>query len=271
MNKYTLLTIFITIFIFSIVLNKNNFSTITGKMPVPTEFINKKSKRKDFKNHRIEFIKTMHRSHPDDNWEKIDEENRRIRTDNVRRLRNSLLHSGSLNTSHTKTENISRELSGHWQERGSNNLAGRILTSDIDWENNLIYCASDGGNIWRGSLTGEGWTSLTDYMQIKGIHFLRIIKFDNTKRILIANGNSMYYTEDEGITLQNCNGLDFLSEGGTNYLKRGIITEDQHVYLLVTEGTGNWNSVGTIYKSTDQETQDAILQEYHHTLDENSL
>ena len=251
MNKYTLLTIFITIFIFSIVLNKNNSSTITGKMPVPTEFIDKKSKRKDFKNHRIEFIKTMHRSHPDDNWEKIDEENRRIRTDNVRNLRNSLLHSGSLNTSHTKTENISHELSGYWQERGSNNLAGRILTSDIDWENNLIYCASDGGNIWRGSLTGEGWTSLTDYMQIKGIHFLRIIKFDNTKRILIANGNSMYYTEDEGITLQICNGLDFLSEGGTNYLKRGIITEDQHVYLLVTEGTGNWNSVGTIYKSID--------------------
>ena len=115
-------------------------------------------------------------------------------------------------------DNISRNLSGSWEERGSNNLAGRILTADIDWQNNLIYCASDGGNIWRGSLTGEDWISLTDYLQIRGVHFLRLIEFDDTRRLLIANGDNVYYTDDEGSTLQISNGLDFLEEWGGGLL-----------------------------------------------------
>ena len=224
---------------------------IKGRQPVPTEFDINKSKRKDFKNQRKEYIKNMHRAHPDVDWEKMDAESRKIRTDKVRKISQNLFYTGDLNPQGKQTENISRDLSGYWQERGSNNLAGRILTADIDWENNLIYCASDGGNIWRGSLAGEGWTSLTDYMQIRGIHFLRLIEFDGTRRLLIANGDNLYYTDDEGVTLQLSNGLDFLSGWGGNYLKRVIITENKIVYLLASEGTGNWNNVGTIYKSTD--------------------
>ena len=224
---------------------------IKGGQPVPTEFDIKKSKRKDFKNQRKDYMKNMHRAHPDVDWEKMDEESRKIRTNKIQDLRQSLITSGNWNAQNKRLENISRELSGYWQERGSNNLAGRILTADIDWNNNLIYCASDGGNIWRGSLTGGDWTSLTDYLQIKGIHFLRLIEFDNTRRLLIANGDNFYYTDDEGVTLQLSNGVDFLSGWEGNYLKRVIITEDKTIYLLATEGTGNWNAVGTIYKSTD--------------------
>ena len=224
---------------------------IKGRQPVPTEFDIKKSKRKDFKNQRKDYIRNMHRAHPDADWEKMDAEFRKIRTDKVRQIRQDLFYSGDLNPQYKQTENINRDLSGYWQERGSNNLAGRILTADIDWENNLIYCASDGGNIWRGSLTGEDWISLTDYLQIRGIHFLRLIEFDDTRRLLIANGDNLHYTDDEGVTLQLSNGLDFLSGWGGNYLKRVIITEDKIVYLLASEGTGNWNNVGTIYKSTD--------------------
>jgi len=224
---------------------------IKGRQPVPTEFDIKKSKRKDFKNQRKDYIRNMHRAHPDVDWVKMDAEFRKIRTDKVREIRQDLFYSGDLNPQNKQTENISRDLSGYWQERGSNNLAGRILTADIDWGNNLIYCASDGGNIWRGSLNGEDWTSLTDYLQIRGIHFLRLIEFDDTRRLLIANGDNLYYTDDEGVTLQLSNGLDFLSGWGGNYLKRVIMTEDKIVYLLASEGTGNWNAVGTIYKSTD--------------------
>ena len=124
-------------------------------------------------------------------------------------------------------------------------------STNKDWENNLIYCASDGGNIWRGSLNGDDWTSLTDYQQIKGIHFMRLMEFEDTRRLLIANSDNLYYTDDEGVTLQLSNGVDFLSGWGGNYLKRLIVTEDKTVFLLATEGTGSWNAVGTIYKSTD--------------------
>ena len=239
---------FIIIITFSL---RKSKPIIKGYLPVPTEFDIKKSKRKDFKNLRKEYFKKMHRAHPDTDWEKMNKISRKKNTDKVRNIRQNLYSSNNLQFNQKNVENISQNLSGYWQERGSNNLAGRILTADIDWENNLIYCASDGGNIWRGSLTGENWISLNDYMQIKGIHFLRILKFENTKRLLFANGNSMYYTEDEGVTIQHCNGLDFLSTGGVNYLKRAIVTENQHVYLLVTEGTGNWNAIANIYKSID--------------------
>jgi len=248
MRTYTLLSITL-IFIVGIWLTDDVQPVISGRMPTPTEFDIKKSKRKDFKNQRKEYMKNMHRAHPDVDWEKMDAESRKMRTDKVREIRQNLFYTGDLNPQ--QSENISRDLSGYWQERGSNNLAGRILTADIDWENNLIYCASDGGNIWRGSLTGEDWTSLTDYLQIRGIHFLRLIEFDDTRRLLIANGDNFYYTDDEGVTLQLSNGLEFLSGWGGNYLKRVVITEGKMVYLLANEGTGNWNAVGTIYKSTD--------------------
>lgn len=250
MKKLGSFIVVIAIFLVGVwFLDKN--PQIKGRMPVPTEFVEKKSKRKEFKQQRKEYMQQMHRAHPDDDWKKMDAETRKIRTDKIQDLRKSLITSGNWNPENKQIEHISRDISGYWQERGSNNLAGRILTADIDWGNNLIYCASDGGNIWRGSLTGEDWTSLTDYLQIKGIHMLRLIEFDDTRRLLISNGDYFYYTDDEGITLQLTNGLDFLSEWGGNYLKRVIITEEKIVYLLATEGTGNWNAVGTIYKSTD--------------------
>ena len=65
--------------------------------------------------------------------------------------------------------------------RGSNNLAGRVHTIDVDFENDLIYLGSSGGNIWRGTINGENWESLNDYMQIKDIKIIRVIELDNFK------------------------------------------------------------------------------------------
>ena len=180
MRNYVPLLVVTWIFIIGIWLTHKDQPAISGRMPVPTEFDINKSKRKDFKNQRKEYMKSMHRAHPDVDWEKMDANTRKLRTDKARQIRNSLLTDDNWNPQNKRTEIISRDLSGYWQERGSNNLAGRILTADIDWENNLIYCASDGGNIWRGSLAGEDWVSLTDYLQIRGIHFLRLIEFDDT-------------------------------------------------------------------------------------------
>ena len=119
-------------FIVGIWLIEDNNPLISGRMPVPTEFDKNKSKRQDFKNQRREYMKNMHRAHPDMDWEKMDAESRKIRTEKVRELRESLITSGNWNPENKRLENISRDLIGYWQERGSNNLAGRILTADID-------------------------------------------------------------------------------------------------------------------------------------------
>ena len=127
---------------------------IKGRLPIPTEFVEKKSKRKDFKQQRKEYMRQMHRAHPDIDWKKMDADTRKMRADKVRKLREELSLSRDSGLLNNRFEQISRDLSGVWNERGSNNLSGRIRTSEIDWENELIYCASSGGNICRGSLEG---------------------------------------------------------------------------------------------------------------------
>ena len=147
MKKITIFLVFCTIITlpFWLIYDQSN---INGRLPVPTEFNEKKLKRKDFKNQRKEYFKQMHRSNPENDWKKMDEMTRKKRTDKINQLRqNNLTKLGSLKKT---SEIISNDLIGTWEELGSNNLAGRILTADIDWVNNLIYCASDGGNIWRG-------------------------------------------------------------------------------------------------------------------------
>ena len=88
---------------------------------------------------------------------------------------------------------VPRSIEGNWIERGSNNLAGRIRTADIDFNESIIYCASSGGNIWKGTINGENWESLNDYMQILGISFLRIVNTDNGKRLLVGSENNGFY------------------------------------------------------------------------------
>ena len=224
---------------------------IFGKYPTPTEYIDKKSKRKDFKNERKEYIKNIHRSHPDDDWKAIDRRNRKLQTDKIRQKRRNLFLNTNWDPSLRRIENINRDLNGFWQEKGSNNLSGRIHTSEIDWDNNLIYCGSSGGNIWRGTIDGEEWTSLTDYLQINGIVMLRLIEFENTRRLLIGSNGNFFYTDNDGASLEQSTGLDFLLDWG--YIKRTIVKQsDQSIYVLANEWDYSaWQEVGSIYKSTD--------------------
>ena len=221
-------------------------SNIEGWLPVPTEFSIKKTKRKEFKKGRKEYIENMHRSHPDDDWKKIDTKTRLERINKIKNIRNQV--------SNNDYEGFfSRNISGTWYEKGSNNLSGRIRTADIDWDNNIIYCASSGGNIWKGSINnninGQNWISLNDYMQIKGITMLRYV--NNINRILIATGYNFFYTDNEGVTFETSQGLDFLDEGFS--IKRAIVRElDNAIYLLVDNRSNDpWGTVAAIYKSVD--------------------
>ena len=96
------------------------------------------------------------------------------------------------------------------------------------WGNNLIYCASDGGNIWRGTLNGNDWTSLNDYMQILGITFLRIINTDSGQRLLIGSeNNGFYYSDNEGLILNEAEGLDITLNWES--IKRTIIKAEMNL------------------------------------------
>jgi len=237
-NKSFILSLLILLSIFILV----TYNKDTMRTPTPTEYIEKKKNKKEFKDNRKDWIENMHKAAPDIDWRQIDKVNRKNNTDRIRILRQSFLDENRISEISDNFEVIvSRDIEGTWIERGSNNLAGRIRTADIDFSENMIYCASSGGNIWRGTLEGENWQSLNDYMQILGITFLRIIDTDNGKRLLIGSDNDgFYYSDNYGLSLSEANGL------GNNYVKRFVMQSGtNHIYALVNDYPR------AVYRSTD--------------------
>ena len=245
-NKNIILKGLTLCFIMSIILiNKNTSSD----MPVPTEFVNKKKDRKKFKQGRKDWMKNMHRSAPDVDWEEMDRNFRRERTTQINETRLELYRNGWDDMEPYIETVTEREISGIWNEKGSNNLAGRIHTAEIDFENELIYCGSSGGNIWRGTLQGEDWISLNDHIQIRDIKMIRYKDFSDFRRLLICGGKSFFYTDNDGISIQESEGLDALDDWGNTI--RSIVKDDI-IYLLTNEWDYvNWNAACAIYKSID--------------------
>ncbi|NQU66394.1 MAG: hypothetical protein HQ510_00490 [Candidatus Marinimicrobia bacterium] len=221
-------------------------------MPVPTEFQLHKEKRKEFKKKRQEWMEQMHRTAPDTDWRKMDETTRRQKRLFKTQTREQILSDRTNAPSSTPASFGSREVSGMWTEKGSNNLSGRIHTADIDFENGFIYCGSSGGNIWKGTLNGEGWQSLNDYFQIPGMTLLRLIDTDIGQRLLIGAGKTLYTTENDGFTIEETTGLDNLQNWGN--AKRIVVKNDElnTIYLLAKEWDYSlWQEMYVLHKSTD--------------------
>jgi hypothetical protein len=245
-SKIYIIPILIAVGLFASYFNiKKNLKN--NRRPVPTEFIEKKLRRKDFKEDRKEYIKQMHRSHPDTDWQALDHQTRQEKSEKVRQELEARLKNGKLNRSGlNRVSTANRNVSGEWNERGSNNLAGRIRTAEVDFENGLIYCASSGGNIWRGSIDGENWESMNDYMQVKGISFLRLIDAEGISRLVVGSNDAFYYSDSDGLILNPTAGLE-----NVNTIKRYALLGTD-IYALVKEWDSEDNRNETkLYQSTD--------------------
>ncbi|NOZ09218.1 MAG: hypothetical protein GXO91_10165 [FCB group bacterium] len=223
--------------------------------PAPTEIVLRNRERQDFKRQREEYIESMHKTAPGTDWHRIDAETRRQKWLEKTVLRQIWKNSHEPDLEKPASVRFgNRDIEGTWSERGSNNQSGRMLTTAVDYENGLLYCASSGGNIWRGTLDGENWESLTDYYQIKGISLLRFVSTATADRLLIGTrGQHFYYSDDEGFTIQEAAGLDNLQNWG--WTQRVIVrNDDTHtIYLLSTEWDyAAWQQISVLRKSTDQ-------------------
>ena len=169
--------------------------------PQPTEVLGDLNDEAHHKA-RQEWYEMIHMTAPGVDWKQMDNESRaalRINRTDLRRFK----------TSET-TEIADGLLVGKWTEKGANNVAGRMHNIDIDFENNIIYGASDGGQIWRGDMNGDNWESLTDSYHVKGVHYLRIMDLEGGgKRILQANRDSLLmFSDNEGLDWNISEGLD---------------------------------------------------------------
>ena len=183
------------------------------------------------------WIALMHKSAPQHDWRKIEQENRILKANkkNNKEELDSSLHF----------------LSGNWREVGSKNQAGRILITEFDHANNQIICASDGGNIWTSDYDSVQWRVINDRFKINDICFLK--KIENS-RILVASSawgiKGFFYTDDEGESWEVAEGLDNVADWGK--ITRCIRQQNGTLYLTAVEWNNDaWEKMVSIYKSTD--------------------
>ncbi|MFC1732342.1 T9SS type A sorting domain-containing protein [candidate division KSB1 bacterium] len=209
---------------------------------------------KEDENHlkREQWINEIHRAAPGVNWRKMDEQ---LRFQRMKRKSSNLKYRQSIG------------IEGYWKEVGSKNQAGRIHLAEIDTSNGVLFCASSGGNVWKGNLNGTQWESLNDQFQIQGIIFLRIIKHNGLKRILVASDKfssmGFYYSDDEGLTWNSANGLSTITNWG--YIRRAAMLNDSSytIYLLANEWDNvAWATKTTLYYSTDHGVNFTLLKEF---------
>ncbi|MBX3043073.1 MAG: T9SS type A sorting domain-containing protein [Candidatus Kapabacteria bacterium] len=143
-------------------------------------------------------------------------------------------------------------ISGTWKERGSNNQSGRIHTADVDLNAGLIYAASAGGNVWRGTINGENWTCLNNSMQFS-IRSIKVEIVNDKRRIIVFSEKNVYYSEDEGFTWIPSVGLENIARWG--WIQRGVVINDndgRNLYLLANEWDYDaWKQIRSIYYSED--------------------
>ena len=203
---------------------------------------------KEYKEGRKRWMKEMHRADPGVNVAVINEE--------IRRAKRAVHEkSGSSLLSDDFQVAITNGLTGHWNERGSNNQAGRTLAADIDFETRMVYVAADGGQIWRGTLQGKDWTPLNDNERFGGVRMLRTIRTSRTSnglRLIAVYNSYVRYSDDDGTTWHHATGLDDIQRSGG--FQRAILTDgpEKILYAIGQEwdfDESEW--VGVLYRSTD--------------------
>ncbi|MCF8371446.1 MAG: T9SS type A sorting domain-containing protein [Bacteroidales bacterium] len=221
------------------------------KQPLPTELIS--SETEDYKLQREAWIKEMHRAAPDVDWKEIEYQNRLEKRERIQESRKQLSKEGRSLKSITSEEIIPNVLSGTWMEKGSNNMSGRMMTVDVDFEDSLIYAASQGGNIWKSPLDGSNWECLNDYMNMGNVRTVRVFTHNGGKRILVVSSQESFYSDNDGQTWNTATGLEGPQSWGS-LLKTAIMADSlQTIYILCLEWDyTNWNSVTSLYNSTDQ-------------------
>ena len=218
------------------VVTLNSCSNSTSKDQTTTVVPKPTGPRKERKKIKKAFFENMHRAEERFNWKK---HNKKARWENYQKNKN------------TKNE---LAVEGFWKERGSANQSGRIHTAELDTINNVLYCASSGGNIWKGTPEGENWISLNDEIKFYDIKMMKMVQTDSLSRLLVCTGKSeFYYTDDQGNNWNQSTGLEGTEDWG--FIKKAVAVNDSTntIYVLTSEwDDDSWSSVSKLYRSTNR-------------------
>lgn len=214
--------------------------------PPPTERSLKQQEGEEMNADREEFFELMHAAAPGTNWKKMDADFRYNKMMERSKKYN-------LKTQEAEWDTLANgNVVGKWNELGSFNTTGRIWATEVDYENDVIYAFSDGGNLWKGDLDGENWSVINDNFKIEATNMLR--KINN--RIIVSTYQwgvqGVFYSDDEGITWNETTGLENVAEWGNIFDAEMVNDENNSIYALAYEyDDSNAYEIISVYKSSN--------------------
>ncbi len=225
------------------------FSGKEKRQPLPAEI----QENEEMKQRRKEWWEKKHSAAEGVDWKAMDEQTRKERAEKRNQYRKELYKKGQLKSNEKILETLGNgSLTGEWRERGSTNIAGRMHTCDIDFETNTVYAGSSGGVLWKGTLDGDDWQPLNDYMSNE-IIFVRHLELQNGNRLYMAGGKYFYYSDNDGLSWETATGLESLIDWGNVVRVVVTSTEPKIFYTLVLEWDYGpaWEPVAALYRSDD--------------------
>jgi photosystem II stability/assembly factor-like uncharacterized protein len=221
----------------------SNETDAEKEMPAPTEIVMEYEDEEEKHRKRDEWFAAMHKSAPDVDPVQMD-------------LRFRLEHQESnsiINRSSGMTESFANgKIMGAWAERGCKVQSGRIMYSDYDQQNDILYSLSAGGTVWKQDPNVD-WVPLNDHFRLSSGSMIRLLDINGTQRILVGtSGKYIYYSDDDGATWDTATGLQSIQGWGNIFKTVVDPTINETIYTFAVEwDNANWNAMVSLYESTD--------------------
>jgi len=200
---------------------------------------------------RENYLELIHRAPPDVKWQVVEANNRA----NLLTQRQMLMSIGSFGAGETtETFGNGLNLSGKWVERGSNNLAGNVLSMDYAPATGALYLVSAGGTLWKGVTTGSTWKVLNQDIQFNN-NLVKILPNASSvggNRLFTSFNYLLQYSDDEGKTFTPSAGLAFPVAWGGNMVTKAIIVNGVIYCLAVAWDPTPWAPRYWLFRSTDK-------------------
>ncbi len=243
MKKLLLLITLFGIIFLAILCKPSDNNPTAYAPPVDGTIVKKDSEDVPKKKDREAWFELMHQSAVGVNWREVEIENRKEQAHrkNLMRKENGYERNSS--------ELVANgNLKGRWLERGSNNNAGSMVTVNYLVEDDMLYGRSAGGTLWKGDRTGFNWQVINQDYRFSGDLIEARYLADGTLRIIANLNHHPVYSDDDGITWIEGQGL--VSNGGA-HMKDFVEIDNGDIFVLQrSNGGGNYS----IYRSQDDGT-----------------